>query len=302
MNAGDDNMAFTQPHTINFTDSEGINLEFLHEIIKTPEIEKNGLREYHTQDYCELIFFNSGEREIQVGDAEYFFKAGDIFVVSPDEAHRGKSKPCILDRYYIHIYPDTFSHLKNNGNDLMKIFYNRKKNTDNKITLPVELQNRIQKLLTSLDNTVCFGSKNTKDFESYAFIIEILTILNNFSEKKTNYSFRKNELFLNILSYIENSYPESDLMQSIIKNFGISRSSLWRLFKSELNTTPYDFLYKTRLKNAALLLKHGYDVTTAAQMCGFSDCSHFIKKFKEHYKMTPFKYKKAFLAHQPPNP
>ncbi len=81
-------------------------------------------------------------------------------------------------------------------------------------------------------------------------------------------------------------------MQNIIKNFGISRSSLWRLFKSELNTTPNDFVYNTRLKNAALLLKRGYDVTTTAEMCGFSDCSHFIKKFKEHYKMTPLKYKK----------
>ncbi len=66
----------------------------------------------------------------------------------------------------------------------MKIFCNRTKNTNNKMTLPIELQSRIQKLLTSLDHTVCFGNESTKDFESYALIIEILTVLNNFLKIK----------------------------------------------------------------------------------------------------------------------
>ena len=299
-------MAYTQPHIIRFTDSDTIDLEFLHEIVETPMggesylfMHADGFHQPHEQDYCELIFFQSGSRDIRIGKTESIYTAGDIMVVTPQEEHCGRSHHCILDRYYLHIYPQAFSHLKDGGRTIMGIFYNRELYTNNKITLPYEVRARVQKLLTLVDNTLRFGNSSTREIEAYALVIEILGILNPYANGAKQARTAKGKFLLNVLSYIENAYPETDVLKNAMRSFGISRSSLWRMFKSELNTTPGAYLLNIRLANAKLLLDAGYDVTNTAAECGFSDCSHFIKKFKERYSLTPLAYKnrtKKFTA------
>lgn len=297
-------MAFTQPYTIKFSDSEDVLLQFLHEIIETPlEQEKqiwemsDGFYAPHINgNYCELIFFNAGSRDVRVGNYESEFKAGDILVVRPDEEHCGRSHSCILDRYYIHISCNCFEGLKEEGKSLLGIFFDREKYTSNKITLHIEEQRQVQKLLMRLDNIVRFGDEITKDIESYAVIIRILSILNKHFNGIKDYKTQKSEFFLGILSYIENSYPDAEVMSCLLKNFGVSRSNLWRMFKEELNVTPNEYLQKVRLENAKLILAQGCDVTSTSIQCGFADCSHFIKKFKEKYGVTPLKYQKSIAA------
>lgn len=294
-------MAFTQPYTIKYSDSPNVVLQFLHEVIQTPlENEKEWLQNtdgfyspHKNGDFCELIFFNAGSRDIRMGSNKTeVYSTGDILVVRPDEEHYSRSHDCILDRYHIHISPNAFTALKNQGQDIMGIFFNREKYSNNKISLSPEEQLYIQKLLMSLDHTVRFGNVGTRDVESYALVIRILSLLNNHSGSIPNQKAEKNEILLNMLSYIEHSYPDSDVMHNLAVHFDISRSSLWRLFKTELHTTPYEYLQRVRLKNAKLILEQGSDVTSTSTQCGFSDCSHFIKKFKEMYGITPLKYKK----------
>lgn len=285
-------MAFTKPYRINFSDRGEKYLEFLHEIINTPlkeELSLNGeFKAPHTQEFCEIIFYNSGNRMARIGENEFMFSAGDIFVVRPDEEHAGKSVPCVLDRYYLHISPDAFSDLKD-GENLMNIFFGREKYSGNKITPTAEKQEIIRKSLMNINHTVRFGNEKTKNLEAYGMIIELLGVINSCMETDKT---PKDKMLLNILSFIENSYPESDVMENVLKHFSISRSSLWRMFKMQMNTAPYSYLLKVRLENARIMLDGGMDVTTASMQCGFSDCSHFIKKFKEKYGVTPYKYKK----------
>ena len=291
-------MAYTKSHIIRFTDSDAVGLKFLREIVETPMDEESylfmhgdGFHQPHVQDYCELIFFQSGSCDVRIGKTESTFTAGDIMVVTPQEEHCGRNHNCVLDRYYLHIYPHAFSHLKDGGKAIMGIFYNRELYTNNKITLPYESRARVQKLLTLVENTIRFGNASTREIEAYALVIEILGILNPYANGTKQARAAKGEFLLNVLSYIENAYPETDVLQNAMRSFDISRSSLWRMFKSELNTTPGAYLLNLRLANAKLLLDAGYDVTNTAAECGFSDCSHFIKKFKERYFITPLAYK-----------
>lgn len=292
-------MAFTKPYPIRFSDGDEVYLEFLHEIVRTPMAGEDyllshgdGFHEPHVQEYCELIFFQSGSRDIRVGDTQYTFGAGDILVVTPEETHVGRSHACVLDRYYIHIYPHAFAHLKDGGRSMLGVFYDRDKYTNNKLTLPYEARARVQKLLSLTDNTLRFGHAQTREIEAYALVLEILGILSANANAVYKHKTETDTLFLNILSYIENSYPEENVTEDLLRSFGISRSTLWRLFKTELGTTPGAYLLKVRLKNAALLLDAGFDVTSAALACGFSDCSHFIKRFKEKYAVTPLVYRR----------
>ena len=73
-----------------FGTDDAPKIQFYHEVVNP----KNGQDEDafarpHTQAYYEISFFISGKRRIKVGDRIYDFKGGDVFFVSPNEAHGG---------------------------------------------------------------------------------------------------------------------------------------------------------------------------------------------------------------------
>ena len=45
---------------------------------------------------------------------------------------------------------------------------------------------------------------------------------------------------------------------------------------------------------AVRLLEQGYSVLAAGEAVGYTDNSHFIKRFGEYCGMTPLQYKKAY--------
>ena len=285
-----ENMAYTKLYTITLSPDK--HIEFVHEIIhiQVPPEETALFRPLHRQDYCELIFFCAGMREIKIGDTVHTFQAGDILSVRPDEAHGSRNLPCMLDRYYLHIPPDTFSFLKD-GDALMRVFFARGYCEGNHIRLPEDAQRVVHEWLVRIDHTVRFSDSPTRDAQSLACVMQLLSLLGDHMQKGLSPSPTRSELLLQILSFMENAFAQEHLLQDITQHFGVSRSSLWRLFKSELHMTPHQYLQNVRLENARLMLGCGCDVLTTAMQCGFSDSSHLIRHFKARYGLTPLKYR-----------
>lgn len=291
-------MAYTKLHTVELFPNRTI--EFVHEIIHItiPPETRSAFQRPHTQDYCELIFFCAGMREIKIGDTVHRFQAGDLLAVRPDEAHCSRNLPCMLDRYYLHIPPHTFDALRD-GDALLRLFFARPPYAGNRIRLPEDAQRAVRELFVRLDHTVRFSSSATKSAESLSCIIELLCLLNECTQKIPSPIPTRSELLLRILSFMENAFAQEHVIQDVTQHFGVSRSSLWRLFKGELNTTPHEYLQNIRLENARLLLHSGCDVLTTAMRCGFADSSHLIRLFKARYGMTPLKYQRAQVQDEP---
>lgn len=88
---------------------------------------------------------------------------------------------------------------------------------------------------------------------------------------------------------IEQNLQDSHFsVESLSAELGMSRSQLFRKFKSLTNSTPSQFVKVARLKKAAELLSgHVHNVNEVAFMVGFADSSHFIASFKKFYGQTP---------------
>ncbi len=83
--------------------------------------------------------------------------------------------------------------------------------------------------------------------------------------------------------------PELDLTR-LAAELAISERQLQRRIKLATGLTPSDCLRRYRLERAAALLGEGHKVTAVAQLCGFSQQSHFGRLFKQHYGLTPGEY------------
>lgn len=101
------------------------------------------------------------------------------------------------------------------------------------------------------------------------------------------------DLFLaNALNLIEESIANEDFnVDQLATSLNITRSMLYRRFRTLLNQSPADYIKQYRLKRAAQLLETTtYNVTEVSLQVGFSDARYFSKLFKERYGVLPKSY------------
>jgi transcriptional regulator GlxA family with amidase domain len=68
----------------------------------------------------------------------------------------------------------------------------------------------------------------------------------------------------------------------------LSPRQLSRLFADEFGRSPGDFIRTTRLRYGRWLLQNSSEsVTEIALRTGFSDCAHFIRRFRQEFGVTP---------------
>lgn len=92
-----------------------------------------------------------------------------------------------------------------------------------------------------------------------------------------------------VTSFVATHYASHLDVEWLASNVGfVSASHLTRLFRTELGLSPYAYLKRTRMEQAAALLRAGPDeIHQVAQRCGYGNVSHFIRDFRQYYKKTP---------------
>lgn len=102
-------------------------------------------------------------------------------------------------------------------------------------------------------------------------------------------------------------YTKIDIEKTMLENFhynlkleefarlcGRSLSVFKRDFDSLFNTTPFKWIKTKRLEYAkSLLIGSDLSVKQVCYECGFINNSHFVKSFKEKFKLPPYKFKKV---------
>ncbi|MCI3920782.1 response regulator [Paenibacillus sp. TRM 82003] len=96
-----------------------------------------------------------------------------------------------------------------------------------------------------------------------------------------------------IADYIEQNYREELSLQEIADRFGLSREYISRRFKQERGENLSDFLLRTRIERAKLLLLNtAMRVAQVAEMVGYADEKYFSKVFKKAVGVSPNQYRR----------
>lgn len=97
------------------------------------------------------------------------------------------------------------------------------------------------------------------------------------------------QLYLACKKILDTQYPDPHLsIQQIAKDLSVHRSYLTTLFKSFHDDSPKEYLLKTRMQRAKLLLENSSQpVKIIAYSVGFSDSLYFSKAFKSFFGCTP---------------
>ncbi len=98
-----------------------------------------------------------------------------------------------------------------------------------------------------------------------------------------------------VLYKLHTQFASALTLETLSREFGVSKYHLSREFKRYVGTTIHEQLTLARINHAKELLKHTSDsVEKIAYACGFYHASHFIKLFRTHEKTTPLQFRKAW--------
>lgn len=101
-----------------------------------------------------------------------------------------------------------------------------------------------------------------------------------------------NELMINIKKFIDAHYNESIDIENLVKNLGISRSHLSKIFKEMEKISIVEYIIKTRIINSLELLKNkNLKIIDIAYTVGFNSLSNYYKCFKNETNLTPKKFR-----------
>jgi len=101
-----------------------------------------------------------------------------------------------------------------------------------------------------------------------------------------------NNLFDQILEYINCNYHEELELQDCAEMFHTSSSYIARMFKKYMDTNFSSYLNGLRIKNAADLLKEtDISIKEACYKVGYNNLNYFYKMFKKYLGVTPNVYK-----------
>ena len=101
-----------------------------------------------------------------------------------------------------------------------------------------------------------------------------------------------------MVNYIHENFFLDITLQDIASNILYMHPSyLSRLFKSKLNISFSKYLlqYRLEVSKKMLLEYRSTSIAEIASLCGFSDCSYYVKQFKAAYNITPNFYRNQKL-------
>jgi AraC-like DNA-binding protein len=104
-------------------------------------------------------------------------------------------------------------------------------------------------------------------------------------------SKKKNPLLSQVIEIIKANISNKIELKNIAKRVGLSTSSMYRLFKTEMGISPVEFVMLEKIKLAKHYLtdKNVY-IKNVSFEAGFEDSNYFIRLFKHYEGITPKQY------------
>ncbi len=259
-----------------FNIPNNIGFEATYYINKGDNISIAKIFPQHSHDVLEIYFHIDGNASFVVENDVYTLSPCDCIIARPNEVHN-----CILHSASLHKHACIWI----NSPSCFAISPFLMDRYDGKNLISPSEENK-KNLLSLFDELDCVED----DFNRYTITLNILKILHS-SLHITTESLAIPETLKNILSYISENFTKIQNVNEIIDKFYISKSTLLRMFKKYLNTTPKIHLETKKLTYSRLLLKRGESVEDACFLSGFPDYSNYIRLFKKKFNVTPGKYK-----------
>lgn len=260
----------------------GLRFQLKYDSDKMIRVGDDSIEPAHIHDCYEIFFNDSTEVSFLVNNRIYPVSRGEAVISGCNDVH-----VCIFHHSCAHSYfclwidaaecPPIAALLERIAKGPL-------------LSFDAETRETVRTLLFSLRSSLC---EDGRDVECAAHLLQLLTTLDRCRSSVADVAAIP-ELLQQILDYVNENFAEIHHINEVVEQHFVSTATLNRYFKRYLHISPREFLESKKLSHAARLLSSGSSVMDACMGSGFSECSHFIRRFKMKFGETPLKYKQRF--------
>ena len=257
----------------------------------TRNVESPENHKLHINKFLEIYIYVKGDADYIVGDSYFTLKRGDIVLINQYETHKAVlKKRCFYERFYILVPIDSFD----------DFYFDPFKKINTKfVSLAAGEREHALSILYEIAATLKDDESEQGSFKAYGLFLQFLSLISySFSkddkaEKEQERPSRLPKYISEILKYIDQNAAKIESVEELARKFGLSMPYLSATFKAKIGTPIKSYIQAKKIACAKELLDKDYSVTDACYESGFNDCSYFIKVFKRHIGVTPYRYKNS---------
>lgn len=246
--------------------------------------------ESHLHEHYEIFISLSNEGKFFVQERGYQLRFGTLFILSPFDIHRcfchGNQE---YDRYIVHFSQEDLQRLSTPDTDLVALFNTASLVQQIGDDVLAEMLSKLAYLIKPVSPG--FGMDIERNIQFDSFLLMLARTINATSGDHVpviEYEERVNQ----ILQYIHENYNKDISLDSLARNFFISKSRLSQIFKDATGFSVGDYIITYRIKRACVLLQNGFPVQDVGEMVGFHTSTHFIRMFKSRTGCSPGRFSK----------
>lgn len=245
---------------------------------------------YHWHEECEFIYILSGSACIRIGIDRFNLGEGDCAYIKPNELHSITSygEPR-FDFYAVVFHPSLiFSEMDVCSNYLTSKYVIQNCYCHNE---GENFVNDTIKHLCEIYETKNFAYElkiKSLLYSVFTHIFErgLFSITDDQKERKAIDKLEK------VIKYIHTNFSTPIKVEELANVSGYSVSHFTNYFRELTGKTPVEYMNLRRIYHACELLKKtDLSILEISLECGFEHVGYFIKTFKKHTELTPYKYK-----------
>lgn len=230
---------------------------------------------FHSEQHScwELTFVDEGKLNTNIDGVSYTLESNQYMFYVPNQRHSqdiSNDSNCSYLTIAFETSLSNYHFLKNTvftcNDELINLFYIFIHSDDNQTFISEYLKIKLKELIILTYN------------------LEHKSLIN----EDTHYY---NKLLNSIIDYITDNLHQDLTVEQLCHVFGISRTTIQKIFKENLQMSPKDYIIISKLSYSKVLLKQKkYTIEEVADLVGFTTANYFSRMFKNRYGISPKKY------------
>ena len=251
----------------------------------------------HYHEEFEIVYMLEGILDCQINMEHFICREGDILVIPPGKVHGFnlfEDKSC----HYANIL-FSLNLLEKEDSEIFTTFFKPYLKESIQISnyFPKESKENIllhDSVLTLFEHR---HEELTEPLLIKSELYKVMSILQKIAppaETLISTSERNIKRLMPVFEAIKKNSARSISVPEAASLSNLSESYFMTIFKQVSGSSFINFLKKTRLENArVMLLSTDISILEIAENSGFESVSYFIRAFKEFYKISPLQYRKT---------
>ena len=123
----------------------------------------------------------------------------------------------------------------------------------------------------------------------------ILHLNREIYEKEHPVKIKEENLYQNVIYYIEQNLEEDLSLDGLASAFFVSRYYIAHIFKEQAGISVHQYILKKRMQACREAILGGENISKVYERYGFQDYSSFYRAFRKEYGMSPKEYREEQL-------